>query len=254
MEIKINKPEPFFFERSKKAVLLLHAYTGSANDVRLLGRKLERNGYTVYAPQFTGHATNRFEDIVEKGTPEIWLQDVRDATRFLRKKGYDQIAVFGLSMGGLMATRALEINSAYIGGGSFNSPIFNIGKSNVPAAFLNYYKAAKRQQKVDPKTILQGLEMIEPKMQQQLREVEIFTEKIQEDIGKIQVPYYIASSQKDELIDPMNGRVLADAVTNAPVDYHSFPDSTHVITVGPHREAFEESLLEFLSKLNWKEG
>ena len=43
----INLPEPFFFEAGPRTVLLLHAYTGSANDVRLLGRFLERNGYTV---------------------------------------------------------------------------------------------------------------------------------------------------------------------------------------------------------------
>ena len=50
----IHLPEPFFFEAGPRAVLLLHAYTGSANDVRLLRRFLERNGYTVYAPNFTG--------------------------------------------------------------------------------------------------------------------------------------------------------------------------------------------------------
>ena len=36
----INLPEPFFFEAGPRTVLLLHAYTGSANDVRLLGRFL----------------------------------------------------------------------------------------------------------------------------------------------------------------------------------------------------------------------
>ncbi|WP_373748590.1 alpha/beta hydrolase, partial [Jeotgalibaca porci] len=54
---KIKLPQPFLFEAGPRAVLLLHAYTGSANDVRMLGRHLQREGYTVYAPNFSGHAS-----------------------------------------------------------------------------------------------------------------------------------------------------------------------------------------------------
>ncbi|MDN6355119.1 MAG: carboxylesterase, partial [Lactiplantibacillus plantarum] len=32
----LKQPEPFFFEHGQHAVILLHAYAGSANDVRML--------------------------------------------------------------------------------------------------------------------------------------------------------------------------------------------------------------------------
>ena len=50
MQIKL--PKPFFFEEGKRAVLLLHGFTGNSADVRQLGRYLQKKGYTSYAPQY----------------------------------------------------------------------------------------------------------------------------------------------------------------------------------------------------------
>ena len=55
MQIKL--PQPFFFEEGKRAVLLLHGFTGNSSDVRQLGRCLQKKGYTSYAPQYEGHRT-----------------------------------------------------------------------------------------------------------------------------------------------------------------------------------------------------
>ena len=38
MQIKL--PQPFFFQEGKRAVLLLHGFTGNSSDVRQLGRFL----------------------------------------------------------------------------------------------------------------------------------------------------------------------------------------------------------------------
>lgn len=40
--MKIRLPEPFFFEEGKRAVLLLHGFTGNSSDVRQLGRFLQK--------------------------------------------------------------------------------------------------------------------------------------------------------------------------------------------------------------------
>lgn len=246
-------PESFFFERGKRAVLLLHAYTGSSNDMRLLGRALEREGYTVYAPQFTGHATSRFEDILDLGSPEIWREDALKAASFLKEKGYEQVAVFGLSMGGIMATSILQTGQ-FIGGGSFNSSLMQIGESNISTAFLNFARSFKKRQGLSPEQSATEVEAMIPKLHKQLKEIQGFAKEVQEGLPDIQVPYYLASSGKDELIDPANGEALRQALLNTQVDYHYFPEATHVITVGKNRDSFEDSVLAFLEKLPWKEG
>ena len=40
MQIKL--PQPFFFEEGKRAVLLLHGFTGNSSDVRQLGDAYRR--------------------------------------------------------------------------------------------------------------------------------------------------------------------------------------------------------------------
>lgn len=45
--MKIRLPEPFFFEEGKRAVLLLHGFTGNSSDVRQLGRFLQKKGIQV---------------------------------------------------------------------------------------------------------------------------------------------------------------------------------------------------------------
>lgn len=127
------KIEPFYSKVSNKAVLLFHAYTGSSNDVRALARRVERAGYSVYAPMFTGHGTNDPMDILEQ-TSDVWWQDAKRAIDFLKEEGHTQFAVFGLSMGGLFAMKLLETYpDLFVGGGAFSShltqriqPIFTL--------------------------------------------------------------------------------------------------------------------------------
>ena len=50
MTMKVKAPQPFTFGEGKRAVLLLHGFTGHSADVRMLGRFLEKKGYTCHAP------------------------------------------------------------------------------------------------------------------------------------------------------------------------------------------------------------
>ena len=40
--MKVKQTKPFTFEAGKRAVLLLHGFTGNSADVRMLGRFLEK--------------------------------------------------------------------------------------------------------------------------------------------------------------------------------------------------------------------
>ena len=52
-----RKPQPFEYEGTDTGVVLLHAYTGSPNDMNFMARALQRAGYGVYVPLFSGHGT-----------------------------------------------------------------------------------------------------------------------------------------------------------------------------------------------------
>ncbi|WP_427871291.1 alpha/beta hydrolase [Listeria aquatica] len=101
--MKFTPPKPFLFETGKRAVLLLHGFTGSSADVRMLGRFLQENNYTAYAPQYKGHGVS--PDLLLKTGPSDWWQDVLDAYDHLRELGYQEIAVCGLSLGALFSLK-----------------------------------------------------------------------------------------------------------------------------------------------------
>ena len=94
---------PFFFEAGPRAVLLLHGFTGSSADVRMLGRFLEKNGYTSYAPHYKGHGVPP-EQLIQSA-PDEWWTDVLAAYNMLKEAGYEEIAVAGLSLGGVFSLK-----------------------------------------------------------------------------------------------------------------------------------------------------
>ena len=63
--MKLASPKPFTFEGGDRAVLLLHGFTGNSADVRMLGRFLEKKGYTCHAPIYKGHGVPP-EELVHK--------------------------------------------------------------------------------------------------------------------------------------------------------------------------------------------
>src|SRR6476660_9997848 len=101
--MRIKLPQPFTFEGGKRAVLLLHGFTGNSADVRMLGRFLETKGYTCHAPHYKGHGVPP-EELVSTG-PSDWCKDVMMAYDFLKSKGHEEIAVAGLSLGGVFSLK-----------------------------------------------------------------------------------------------------------------------------------------------------
>ncbi|WP_439646266.1 alpha/beta hydrolase [Lentilactobacillus kisonensis] len=122
-------------------MILLHAFASGPVDVRMLARHLEHDDYTVYAPLFTGHMTPDFSDILLQGSPQKWWLDTQRAITFLKDKGFKSISVFGISLGGIFAAKALEEYPELIGGGSLGSPIVRKRQFSVHETFMQMAKA-----------------------------------------------------------------------------------------------------------------
>lgn len=241
----------FYFPHSgRRGVILLHAYTGNSNDVRMLGRQLNRDGYTVIAPLFTGHGGDP-RNILKKGSPDEWWDDTRMAILNLRDSGISQIAIFGLSLGGLFAARALESDPQLAGGGVFASPITCWGESNVPKYFPRLAAKYYRQHHLAPELIEERLYWLEERLPDQLRAIQKMTRGLDEHLDQLTKPFFIAQGGKDEMIDPQAGKQLADRLQaqGTPVDYHYYPTATHLLTVNTaHRQLFND-VKQYLTNL-----
>ena len=88
-----REPQPFEYEGTDTGVVLLHALYWQPKRHELHGRALQRAGYGVYAPLFTGHGTIEPMDILTKGNPDIWWAEASAAVSHMTAK-YDRVFVF----------------------------------------------------------------------------------------------------------------------------------------------------------------
>ncbi len=96
----IPTAEPFFIPGGKTGCLLIHGFTGTPFEMRMLGDSLTREKYTILAPRLAGHAT-RVEDI-SRSYWQDWVASVEDGLNLL-KGCTDKQVIMGLSMGGVLA-------------------------------------------------------------------------------------------------------------------------------------------------------
>ncbi|RAV78419.1 hypothetical protein DBT54_07170 [Aerococcus loyolae] len=248
----MQKQESFYFTGDNEvAVLLFHAYTGTTADVRMTGRALNREGYTVYCHNLTGHGTGRVEDILA-AEPSDWIADARQALAFIKSQGYEKLAVFGLSLGGSIATKLfIEEESQFIAAGSFCTPIMttNIEETNVGKAFMAMARNVKVKEGFSGESLKAELRGIDSDLSLSLEKINRFNNSMHSQLGTITKPYFIAEAGQDELVGDSSGRLLKEAMPNAQVTLAHFEDSGHVITVGKAHQAFEQALIEFLNQV-----
>jgi carboxylesterase len=84
-----------------RAVLLLHGFGDTPQTLRLLGGRLQRDGWTVVAPLLPGHGRT-LEEFSRTGADD-WLAAARAHLRDLYGR-HSRVAIVGLSMGGALAT------------------------------------------------------------------------------------------------------------------------------------------------------
>lgn len=104
--MKLIAPKPFTIESGKRAVLLLHGFTGNTNDVKRLGKYLADRNYTVHAPLYKGHGGG--PDLLIQSQPAEWWDSVIEGYDELRNRGYEEIAVAGVSLGGIFSLKLGE--------------------------------------------------------------------------------------------------------------------------------------------------
>lgn len=252
MSRTLNLPKPLFEKHSNKGILLLHAYSGSSNDVRYVARYLEKYDYSVYLPIFSGHGTLNPFDIL-KSNPKNWQREVKEALYEMKAQGIEQIAVFGLSMGGIFALDLLAENlPEVIGGGAFCSPIV-MGKNQIAKNFIFYAKNIWQMQNLSQQKIEEKIERMKVEQPLQLAEIEKFANATANQLSKIQVPVFLAQGGMDEMILPENVFQTAQRLSHTHFTLQWYEKSGHVITVDCQKNELINDLLVFLAKLSWNE-
>lgn len=240
-------PKPFFFanEQATKAVVMFHGYAGSTNDMRMLARSLQRQNYAVYCANFAGHGTGEPRDILTKNIDD-WLQDARDAVSYVRDRGYKEVAVCGLSLGGLIATWMLAECKDIKTGIAISAPYIMQVTEHFYDQFIYYANLAYRAQGLAETTIMANDQALRLAVPKQIEEITHLSEMVNKRAGEIYQPMLLAQGEADNMLNLGSAATFASYLPMEPTIQY-YPDAGHVLTVNEAHHALEADVLHFLN-------
>ena len=237
--------QPFFLPGGSHGALLLHGFTGSPADLLLLGRFLQRQGFTVLAPRLAGHGTT--EEDLSRQTAEDWMDSARDGYAVLRgccKK----ISVVGHSMGGVLAfLLAAECKVHRIV--SLATPVFiapERGADRLPPLKFcrgRYVPKERKPMKNVPDAVNETyLTMPLVSIHELFSLMHLMTEML----SKVDRPALILHSTGDHTADPKSAAYLAEHIASARKAVVYLKHSGHLLPLDRERDKVFSMTAKFL--------
>ncbi|HXW53280.1 MAG TPA: alpha/beta fold hydrolase [Myxococcota bacterium] len=234
-------------------VLLLHGYTGTPYDVRMVGDFLHRHGFRVVAPRLLGHGTKPSDLYQVKA--EDWIKQVQDV--FDDFDPHRPIIVGGLSMGALLSIllaadnsniRALLMFSPALSLGWLADAIIMAARFGLLSAKSSITKLSGGSDIMDPKAKAKSpcyKEMPVAGLVQfdKLRALAL------ERLPQVTCPLFMAFAKNDGAIDALGSHRVAVAKTSQPIFSKFYPHSKHVLTLDYDRDELLKDLWHFLQGL-----
>ncbi|MCP1146184.1 alpha/beta hydrolase [Lysinibacillus endophyticus] len=248
--MKIIPPKPFTIEKGNRAVLLLHGFTGNTNDVKRLGRFLSERNYTVHAPLYKGHGGDP-KDLIETD-PIEWWNSVLEGYDYLRNKGFDEIAVAGVSLGGIFSLRLGEERptKAIV---AMSAPALAKNTDSLQERIIDYTIKYKKlsgtfnEQEDQPQEIAKKYVM--PKLSYLQGIINDTSAKLQ----TIQTPVHILRGLRDDEYYCESADLIYNSVKSRIKSVKSFINSGHILTLDQEKELVFEEIYHFFEGLKWKE-
>lgn len=98
---------PYYFPGNKTGCLLIHGFTSTPAELRIMGEALHKKGYSVYGILLAGHGT--MPDDMLTVSSEDWIECAQQGVNELKKQ-CNRVIVIGHSMGGLLALQMAARN------------------------------------------------------------------------------------------------------------------------------------------------
>ncbi|MFC7394512.1 alpha/beta hydrolase [Scopulibacillus cellulosilyticus] len=246
--MKILPPKPFTFEAGKRAVLLLHGFTGNSSDVRMLGRYLQDKGYTSHAPHYKGHGVPP-EELLETG-PKDWWEDVKNGYEHLQSLGYEEIAVAGLSLGGVFSLKC-GYTFPVKGIVTMCAPMNAKTEKQIYEGVLEYAEEYKKREGKSDEEIKEEMEAFEEKQMATIKDLQNLINDVRNHVDMIYVPTFVVQARNDKMIDTNSANIIYNEVQSDDKDIKWYEHSSHVITLGDEKEQLHEDIYHFLEGLDW---
>lgn len=237
--------EGYFLKNGDKGVLLIHGYTGSPAELRLLGDFLYEHGFSVFGVRLAGHGTSP-EDLNRTEWPD-WYATVTEARAELA--GYcSEVNVIGLSMGALLAMKAAAeptVSKAVF----LAAPVYVYDKRmafvGVVKHFWPWIRKKKRNYAVDPQYNI-AYDVMPLKALHSLKK--LIEHCVRDVMPKIEVPCLVMQSRQDGTVRPESAELIYRKIGSAKKELVWIENTGHIMTLGENREEVFKKILYFLKE------
>jgi len=234
--------DPFLLKGGPRGVLLIHGFTGTPAEMRLLGESLHEKGFTVLAVRLPGHGTDVRD--METTTWRHWYGAAIDGRQLLAGL-CDEINVVGLSMGGLLALKlAAEYPVNRVA--ALSTPIFLTAR-RIPLlplyrTFRRFIPKKRRDYDIDPQYFV-GYDSTPLACLASLLEL---IESVKADLPNVHCPSLLVQSRREHTVRPESATFIFERLGAITKELFWLEKSGHVITVDIERETVFAKVAGFL--------
>lgn len=250
MEPQKRLVEPFYFPGNRVGCLLIHGFSGSPSEMRFMGERLAKYGWTVLGIRLSGHGTT--PEQMAKTHWEDWARDAEEGVRKLRKSCNTVIGI-GLSMGGLLALY-LAAHGLIDGVVSMNTPMVLADKRSRFVRLIRPFKSFVSKQKPSRLVLAQQVEMERFVYHRipvdALISLNSAIRRVRRSLDRIKCPTLLMQSIKDFTVNPISVQIIMGKIQQIKPDVLYWEKSGHILTLGPERQEVVLRVHEFLSQWN----
>ncbi|ARD76059.1 alpha/beta fold hydrolase [Staphylococcus xylosus] len=240
--INIKAPNPIFLEQHKaeKAILLLHSFTGTVRDVKLLATKLNKAGFTCYVPPYKGHGL--MLDTLMDYDVDDWLNDAIEGYQFLQDKGYSKINVCGVSLGGILSLKLAEqhdINAIAVMSTPYRKSDAGLGGRLEDYGQRIGHLLGLDQVEID--TQLKQIHNYGPELQK----FQLLVENVMSNLDRITAPIAIKYGERDDVSYKTSADYIYNQIQHEHKEVRGYKMSKHLMTHGEGHIEVEQDIIAF---------
>lgn len=235
---------PFLFEGGPIGVLLMHGFTATPVEVRLLARALSDHGYTVAGPLLPGHGTRPAD--LNRVRWSNWTSAAEVSYRALQAR-CDRIFVGGESMGGILALYLAGMHPEVAGVLAY-APALALAVSPAAQRLLHLLAPVvpwRKKQGLDESTKWQGYRVDPLRGVVQLLRLQRF---VRERLPLIDQPVLVVQGRLDRTVSPEVGEMIQRGVHSSIKELYWMEHSPHVVLLGPELDEILQLTLRFMER------
>ena len=230
--------DEFYWQGSETGFLLIHGFTATTAEVRLIAERLHKAGYTVGAPLLPGHGTH--PDDMNNASWELWVQAAKQAYEKLLRD-CQQVYVLGESMGALLALQ-VAAQHPEIPGVILFAPAIKVKRlwlSSLISPFIKYLKKGGEDDGLPWK----GYTVDPVKAAVELLKLQKHTRK---NLEKIHQPLLVFTGEYDSTIAPDSAQIVLEGVNSKRKQHIHLEESPHCILLDKEVGRAFERVMDFI--------